>query len=456
MSKIFISYSHVDKDFVEKLVEHCQKANIDVWLDNNDLKAGESWTAQIDEAITNASAMILILSPSSSVSPYVTYEWAFAKGLGKKIIPVICESINRDTHLETEIDRMKQQYWVKLPKPQIHPYFIIVSHYIDLSVQNNTPQNWQKLISQIREVLGNFLLTNLSPYAPDEVKIAYTDLKSSEGIKRNDAILSLSLIKSPYAEDALILALDHEYPDVRYWSAEKLGKKRSIKAIPALIKCVSDENDDVRGYAVEALIKIGDKSIGAGLIQALGDGNDSIKRQAAKAIGDLEIVEAVPSLIKLLEDTNQDTTLCQRAVEALGKIGSDEVVPDLINMLQHQYAGIRKATAKALGDISGSRAIAHLVNAHKDADWEVKKEVVSALQKIKLENIPYLLETIEDGNSYSRNRQLVVSILQYIGEKAVPYLIESYQHGNDYIKRGIISAMERIPEAQEELKRIRG
>jgi len=107
-----------------------------------------------------------------------------------------------------------------------------VNHHINLSGQNNTPQNWQKLIRGIREALDNFLLTNLSPEAPDAVKIAYAELKSSEGLRRKNAVLSLSLIDNPHAEDALIFALDSDYPDVRYWSAEKLGEKRSKKAIP--------------------------------------------------------------------------------------------------------------------------------------------------------------------------------------------------------------------------------
>jgi len=108
MSHVFISYSHADKNFVAKLIEYCQLESIDVWYDD-ELNAGESWTAQIDEAITNAPAIVLIISPSSSVSPYVTYEWAFAKGLGKKIIPVVCETISDNHKLQTDIDTIKQQ-----------------------------------------------------------------------------------------------------------------------------------------------------------------------------------------------------------------------------------------------------------------------------------------------------------------------------------------------------------
>ncbi|MDX2078615.1 MAG: HEAT repeat domain-containing protein [bacterium] len=475
MSKIFISYSHVDKDFVEKLVEHCHIADIDIWWDDS-LKAGEYWSPQIDEAITNASAMILILSPNSSVSPYVTYEWAFAKGLGKKIIPVMCESINRDTQLEANIDTIKQQYGVKLPQPQIHPDFIL-SHRIDLSGQNNTPQTWKKLINQIHEVLGNFLLTNLSPYAPDAVKIAYADLKSSDGGKRKNAILSLSLIESPYAEDALILALEHDYLDVRWWSAEKLGKRRSIKAIPKLIKCVSDENDDIRLYAVEALIQIEDKSIEAGLIQALQDKNQDIRRKSAETLGKIGSIEAIPSLIKALDDEDnhfsgricqiletfgtpaipplviafQDKTnseqVRQLIATILGNIRSSEAVPVLIQFLPDDSYIVRLKIISALGDIGSSEAVPSLIDCIQDVKENIRRRATQSLGKIgSIIAIPSLILALHHDESY-HVRESAALALGYIGSpESLPNLIKSLNDKVSSVQECAIRALGKLGE----------
>lgn len=67
---IFISYSHENKEFVDKLAMQLVSHNINIWLDRWELSIGDSIIAKIQEAVDGASALLVILSKAS-----VTSEW---------------------------------------------------------------------------------------------------------------------------------------------------------------------------------------------------------------------------------------------------------------------------------------------------------------------------------------------------------------------------------------------
>src|SRR5436309_3404779 len=98
---IFISYRHeTDSDFAEILIHNIEKAGFDTWVDTDKLHAGEDWGAEIDEAIKEALALIVIMSPKAKASEYVTYEWSFALGAEKKVIPVMFKQTTLHPRLE--------------------------------------------------------------------------------------------------------------------------------------------------------------------------------------------------------------------------------------------------------------------------------------------------------------------------------------------------------------------
>lgn len=88
MKNIFLSYSTKDKEFVKQMRERLTAAGFRPWIDPNP-RPGEDWRYEIDDAIRQADALILIATPNSLSSPYITYEWSYALGVGVKVIPVI-------------------------------------------------------------------------------------------------------------------------------------------------------------------------------------------------------------------------------------------------------------------------------------------------------------------------------------------------------------------------------
>ncbi|QOG03469.1 toll/interleukin-1 receptor domain-containing protein [Flavobacterium sp. MDT1-60] len=71
---IFISYSHKDKDFVDKLGIKLVEKRIKVFIDRWEMKLGDSITNKIQDAITDASFLMVILSKSSIASDWCKRE----------------------------------------------------------------------------------------------------------------------------------------------------------------------------------------------------------------------------------------------------------------------------------------------------------------------------------------------------------------------------------------------
>jgi TIR domain len=67
---VFISYSHANAEFAEKLAFQLVNARAQVWIDRWELNVGDSLLRRIEEAVTGASALVVVLSQSS-----VSSEW---------------------------------------------------------------------------------------------------------------------------------------------------------------------------------------------------------------------------------------------------------------------------------------------------------------------------------------------------------------------------------------------
>lgn len=71
---LFISYSHADKTFVDRLATQLVKAKVSVWLDRWELNLGDSLITKVQDAITDSSALLVILSKSSVESEWCKRE----------------------------------------------------------------------------------------------------------------------------------------------------------------------------------------------------------------------------------------------------------------------------------------------------------------------------------------------------------------------------------------------
>lgn len=95
---IFISYSHEDKEWLTKVLKYLKPLqrfynNLDVWSDEK-IKASDVWKEEIDNALSQATIAILIVSPDFESSDFITDEelqplLEKAQKEGTKIMPLI-------------------------------------------------------------------------------------------------------------------------------------------------------------------------------------------------------------------------------------------------------------------------------------------------------------------------------------------------------------------------------
>jgi HEAT repeat protein len=140
------------------------------------------------------------------------------------------------------------------------------------------------------------------------------------------------------AVPALFQALDSKSPKLRARAAEALGSVGGTdkNLVRALQKALLDPDSEVRYSAAAAIGKLGKEPTVAvpALCDALGrnefpavdqdaPGSESPRGIVIRALGSFgpEAKEAVPALVKLLENGNQPNCVYLEAIDALGRIG---------------------------------------------------------------------------------------------------------------------------------------
>lgn len=88
--KIFFSYSRADGSaFALRLAGDLKKRGFDVWIDQEDIKAGLEWDTEIEKALESCDCVLFIETEKSVVSTNVLDEVYYALEQHKKVIPLI-------------------------------------------------------------------------------------------------------------------------------------------------------------------------------------------------------------------------------------------------------------------------------------------------------------------------------------------------------------------------------
>lgn len=75
MAKVFISHSSKDKGFVRRLVDDLVEMGHTPWLDEREIKVGDSIVAKVGEGVASADYVVIVLSSNSVQSGWFAREW---------------------------------------------------------------------------------------------------------------------------------------------------------------------------------------------------------------------------------------------------------------------------------------------------------------------------------------------------------------------------------------------
>jgi hypothetical protein len=117
ISPLFVSYSHVDSEFVNKIGNYLTKKGIRYWRDIHDMISGRV-EKQIDRAIRQNPTVLLILSEHSIKSDWVEHEVRTARELEKEMGRDVLCPVSLD-------DSWKESRWPKRVMEQVMEYNIL-------------------------------------------------------------------------------------------------------------------------------------------------------------------------------------------------------------------------------------------------------------------------------------------------------------------------------------------
>jgi hypothetical protein len=92
VAHIFISHSTKDKEYVRKLEAELRKRGFSVWVDDQAIRAGQHWMTELEQAVNDCAALIVIMTPNSADEySWVHNEIGVARERAKPIFPLLLD-----------------------------------------------------------------------------------------------------------------------------------------------------------------------------------------------------------------------------------------------------------------------------------------------------------------------------------------------------------------------------
>ncbi|MFE8152983.1 toll/interleukin-1 receptor domain-containing protein [Brenneria goodwinii] len=139
-TSIFLSHNHSDKAFVRKLARDLENHGVRYWLDEAEMKIGDSLIKKIREGIDNVDYFAVILSPNSINAPWVVNELDVAmnqqiNGRNIKVLPIMFKECEP-------------------------PGFLLGKLYGDFRYEENYEESFKKLINSMGIVFNKNVMSN--------------------------------------------------------------------------------------------------------------------------------------------------------------------------------------------------------------------------------------------------------------------------------------------------------
>ncbi|CAK9046925.1 unnamed protein product [Durusdinium trenchii] len=327
-------------------------------------------------------------------------------------------------------------------------------------------------------------LGKMGPAAAEAVPKLLQALHDNDSAVRCSAAKALANMNDVASEAVpdLLQALEDGDREVRRSAAESLGKMDlAVEALPQLLKALENEEDEVRSSVARALGNMRSAAAEAvpHVVKTLRDEACPVRCAAAEALGNMCSAEAVPELLKVLEEaiTSESTSMQRSTIYALDRLNAlpalpsqplakllatktsfrgfrSEDVPWLVKALEHRGTTLRKDAAEAFGSIkpATSKAVPHLCKALGDPEGDVRCSAAKSLGEmgpVAAEAAPKLLEALHDYRVDVFSAAL--GALRQIGSlpsRAVPMLLEALDARHPAVRSGAVQALVQMGPAE--------
>ena len=155
MSSIFLSHNSKDKPFVRKLADDLRKNGHYVWVDEAEIKVGDSLIGKIEEGIENTEYLGVVISSNSNKSEWVIREvrTALSQEIYNKkvkVLPILIENVEM-------------------------PSFLLDKKYADFTLDDNYENALQSILDRLSELPSGI---EKSLFSKEEVKFYKQQLEN--------------------------------------------------------------------------------------------------------------------------------------------------------------------------------------------------------------------------------------------------------------------------------------
>lgn len=201
--KIFFSYSRADgSEFALRLATDLKEKGFNVWIDQQDIRAGMEWDTEIEKALISCDCVLFLETEKSVVSNNVLDEVYYALEQNKKVIPLIYVDsktpfrLNRLQHIDftknydTGFAQLVNELEGNIPSVSYHPEVSTprTSHSKSFYAKNSRVLTIFASLAVLISIVILYTLKNKGT-ALTETKepISLTDTISNEGLRKGVA-----------------------------------------------------------------------------------------------------------------------------------------------------------------------------------------------------------------------------------------------------------------------------
>ena len=501
MPGVFISHNQKDKPFVRRLKEDLKSHGIHIWVDEDEMKVGDSLTQKIERGIKDNDFVIGVISHNSINSKWVQKELSISiveeiESNKPKVLPIRLDDCEMPTMLSDKIyadfstdekydEGLSKLLEAILPEKRELAYIDNIIHQFVYSIKkdDNTlfEREWQEVLDRIHTGDGEYL----KPRVIEKFKSFLKDQNISVCLR---ALKALGDIGDPSPSQDIIPLISSENQEIKHAAIEALERIRAQDAVDQLLVIIETSDIETIKKAAEALGKIGDSRAVKPLIKVLTAtepkfrlnseymrymkigpvpnelGNVfeekgyplSINAQISgqyplwKITSDetnkyaIEIEGTWFKVFKILTDIEKETS--KIAGDALVNIG-EGAIPELVQVLSDNVYIGGQAVAEVLGKI-GSAAVEPLIeslnNDHPDAQWLIVKTLGDI--RDKRATLP-LLDLLREGSG-EMDSTIIESLGKIGDERAVDDLLKYLESELDYVRIGVIEALGEIGDSK--------
>ena len=228
MGHIFLSYSRKDSKLMRRIRNDLVAEGLEVWTDESLITGSQSWKQQVERALEDAPALVVILTPNAKSSDWVREEMDYAEAHEVRIFPILAAGTTKSSV----------------------PFGFITAQWVDIRREASYTAQMQELVFTLRVHLG---FENLAQEKPSREHTNEETILAPPHDTSDDTQPPQPKFPSNISKAIMVL----QNRESKWWrrvdALGHLGNLRHEKVLPVLRAYLDDDDLDVRQAAQNAI-----------------------------------------------------------------------------------------------------------------------------------------------------------------------------------------------------------